>query len=47
MKVEDITNRYNEMLKIARYKGANEEQAQDAVQHLFMKLCEMEKKRGV
>lgn len=46
MKVADITHLYPELMKMAKYHGATEEDAADAVQDLYMKLLEIQKKEG-
>lgn len=46
MKVKDVTNMYQDLLKIAKYHGVDYEDAQDIVQDLFVKLTEIEKKEG-
>ena len=46
MKVHDITNLYPKLLDIAMYHNATQEEAEDVVQDLFVKLKEIEIKEG-
>lgn len=46
MRVKDVANMYQDLLKIAKYHGVDYEDAQDIVQDLFVKLTEIENKEG-
>lgn len=46
MTLNDITHRYQDMIKIAKYLGASDDMAQDIAQECFLKLGEIQQREG-